>query len=277
MVERLAVRRLYARDHLDQVLGTFGLLLLLDELVRILFGPQPIFLDPPAILAGQVVILGVPYPAFRLAILATGLVTALGLWWLIARTRTGMRIRAGASNREMLSALGVDVGRLFALVFALGVALAALAGAMAGPVYAVRLGMGEDILILTFVVIVVGGIGSIRGAFVGALIVGLVDTLRPRLPARPLRPRPRALDGGCAGRLARDRGDLSPDGADPGDPPAWPAAGQGLTAQPPVTAMAALRSFRPVAASHKPSLATRMAYSARARRLGVGSGRLSRS
>ena len=176
VVERLAVRRLYARDHLDQVLGTFGLLLLLDELVRILFGPQPIFLDPPAIL-GQVVILGVPYPAFRLAILATGLVTALGLWWLIAHTRTGMRIRAGASNREMLGALGVDVGRLFALVFALGVALAALAGGMAGPVYAVRLGMGEDILILTFVVIVVGGIGSIRGAFVGALIVGLVDTL----------------------------------------------------------------------------------------------------
>jgi branched-chain amino acid transport system permease protein len=177
VVERLAVSRLYARDHLDQVLGTFGLLLLLDELVRILFGPQPIFLDPPAILSGQVVILGVPYPAFRLAILATGLVTALGLWWLITRTRTGMRIRAGASNAEMLSALGVDVGRLFALVFALGVALAALAGAMAGPVYAVRLGMGEDILILTFVVIVVGGIGSIRGAFVGALIVGLVDTL----------------------------------------------------------------------------------------------------
>jgi branched-chain amino acid transport system permease protein len=177
VVERLAVRQLYARDHLDQVLGTFGLLLLLDELVRILFGPQPIFLDPPVILSGQVVILGVPYPAFRLAILATGLVTALGLWWLITRTRTGMRIRAGASNPEMLSALGVDVSRLFALVFTLGVALAALAGAMAGPVYAVRLGMGEDILILTFVVIVVGGIGSIRGAFVGALIVGLVDTL----------------------------------------------------------------------------------------------------
>ena len=177
VVERLAVSRLYTRDHLDQVLGTFGLLLVLDELVRLLFGPQPIFLDPPAALAGQVLILGVPYPAFRLAILAAGLVTALGLWWLITRTRIGMRIRAGASNPEMLSALGVDVGRLFALVFALGVALAALAGAMAGPVYAVRLGMGEDILILTFVVIVVGGIGSIRGALAGALLVGLVDTL----------------------------------------------------------------------------------------------------
>lgn len=177
LVERLAVRRLYARDHLDQVLGTFGLLLLLDELVRLAFGPQPIFLDPPAALSGQVGILGVPYPAFRLAVLGTGVAAALGLWWLIARTRVGMRIRAGASNREMLGALGVDVGRLFALVFALGIGLAALAGGMAGPLYGVRLGMGEDILILTFVVIVVGGIGSVRGAFAGALIVGLVDTL----------------------------------------------------------------------------------------------------
>lgn len=177
LVERLAVRRLYARDHLDQVLGTFGLLLLLDELVRLAFGPQPIFLDPPAALSGQVVILGVPYPAFRLAVLGTGVAAALGLWWLIARTRVGMWIRAGASNREMLGALGVDVGRLFALVFALGVGLAALAGGMAGPLYAVRLGMGEDILILTFVVIVVGGIGSVRGAFAGAVVVGLVDTL----------------------------------------------------------------------------------------------------
>jgi branched-chain amino acid transport system permease protein len=176
-VERLAVRRLYARDHLDQVLGTFGLLLLVDELVHLAFGPRPIFLDPPAALSGQVTILGAPYPAFRLAILGVGLLTALLLWWLIARTRTGMRVRAGATNREMLGALGVDVGRLFALVFALGAGLAALAGAMAGPVYAVRLGMGDDVLILTFVVIVVGGVGSVRGALAGALLVGLVDTL----------------------------------------------------------------------------------------------------
>jgi branched-chain amino acid transport system permease protein len=176
-VERLAVRRLYARDHLDQVLGTFGLLLLADELVHLAFGPRPIFLDPPALLSGQVTILGAPYPAFRLAILGVGLLTALLLWWLIARTRTGMRVRAGATNREMLGALGVDVGRLFALVFALGAGLAALAGAMAGPVYAVRLGMGDDVLILTFVVIVVGGVGSVRGALAGALLVGLVDTL----------------------------------------------------------------------------------------------------
>ena len=177
LVERLAVSRLYARDHLAHVLGTFGLLLLLDELVSLAFGPRPIFLDPPAALAGQITLLGTPYPAFRLAVLAAGLAAALFLWWLITRTRVGMWIRAGATNREMLGALGVDVRLLFALVFALGCGLAALAGGMAGPLYGVRLGMGEDVLILTFVVIVVGGIGSVRGALAGALVVGLVDTL----------------------------------------------------------------------------------------------------
>lgn len=177
LVERLAVSRLYARDHLAHVLGTFGLLLLLDELVRLAFGPRPIFLDPPAWLAGQVSLLGTPYPAFRLAVLAVGLGAALFLWWLITRTRVGMWIRAGATHREMLSALGVDVRLLFALVFALGCGLAALAGGMAGPLYGVRLGMGEDVLILTFVVIVVGGIGSVRGALAGSLLIGFVDTL----------------------------------------------------------------------------------------------------
>jgi branched-chain amino acid transport system permease protein len=177
VVERLAIARLRVRGHLNQVLGTFGLLLLIEELVRIAFGAQPLFLNPPEALAGQVNLLGTPYPAFRLAILGVGLGTCLGLWWLIARTRSGMRIRAGASNRAMLEALGVDVGRLLARVFALGIALAALAGAMAGPVFSVRLGMGEDILILTFVVIVIGGIGSIKGALAGSVLVGLVDTL----------------------------------------------------------------------------------------------------
>lgn len=177
LVERLAVSRLYARDHLAHVLGTFGLLLLIDELVRLAFGPRPIFLDPPAWLAGQVSLLGTPYPAFRLAVLAVGLGAALFLWWLITRTRVGMWIRAGATHREMLSALGVDVRLLFALVFALGCGLAALAGGMAGPLYGVRLGMGEDVLILTFVVIVVGGIGSVRGALAGSLLIGFVDTL----------------------------------------------------------------------------------------------------
>ncbi|MEQ8964674.1 MAG: branched-chain amino acid ABC transporter permease [Azospirillaceae bacterium] len=184
VVERVALATLYRRDHLDQVLATFGLILFFNELVRIVWGPTAIFLDPPEFLSGTVTLPGgVTYPAFRFAIILVGLAVALFLWWLIARTRVGMRIRAGATNRETLEALGVDVGRLFALVFALGAGLAGLAGAMAGPILAVQTGMGEQILILTFVVIVIGGIGSIRGALVGALAVGLVDTFaRALLP-----------------------------------------------------------------------------------------------
>ncbi len=177
-VEVVALRALYRRDHLDQVLGTFGLILFFNEMVRIVWGPQPFFLNPPSWLAGTVAILpGVGYPAFRLAILAVGLLVALLLWLLIGRSRVGMLIRAGAANREMAGALGVDIVRLYTLVFGLGAALAGLAGAMAGPILAVQVGMGESILILTFVVIVIGGIGSIRGALAGALLVGLVDTL----------------------------------------------------------------------------------------------------
>jgi branched-chain amino acid transport system permease protein len=183
-VEMVALRTLYRREHLDQVLATFGLILFFNELVRIVWGPQPIFLKPPPWLAGTVEIIpGVPYPAFRLAIIAVGLAVAVFLYILITRTRTGMLIRAGASNREMLGALGVDVKRLYTLVFGLGAALAALAGAMAGPILAVQVGMGESVLILTFVVIVIGGLGSVRGALVGALLVGMVDTLaRALLP-----------------------------------------------------------------------------------------------
>ncbi len=176
LVEAVALRRLYGRDHLYQVLATFGLILFFNEGIKLLFGPQPIFLQPPVWLAGQLPVFGAPYPVVRLAIIAVGLASALLLWWLIGRTRLGMLIRAGADDREMVQALGVDIARLFGLIFALGAALAALAGAMAGPILAVRIGMGEDILILAFVVIVIGGIGSIRGAFVGALLVGLVDT-----------------------------------------------------------------------------------------------------
>lgn len=183
-VEVVALQTLYRREHLDQVLATFGLILFFNELVRIVWGPQPIFLKPPPWLAGTVEIIpGVPYPAFRLAIIAVGLAVAVFLYLLITRTRTGMLIRAGASNREMLGALGVDVKRLYTLVFGLGAALAALAGAMAGPILAVQVGMGESVLILTFVVIVIGGLGSVRGALVGALLVGMVDTLaRALLP-----------------------------------------------------------------------------------------------
>ncbi len=176
LVERFAFRRLYLRDHLYQVLATFGLILFFNELVKLLFGAQPLFLQAPGWLSGQLSLFGAPYPVIRLAIIAVGIASALFLWWLIGRTRLGMRIRAGADNRQMVQALGIDIARLFGLVFGLGAALAALAGALTGTLVAVRIGMGEEILILAFVVIVIGGIGSIRGAFVGAMLVGLVDT-----------------------------------------------------------------------------------------------------
>ena len=176
-VEKVALRRLYDRDHLDQVLATFGLILFFNELVKILWGPQAYFMDVSEMLSGSVEILpGAPYPAYRLAIVAAGLASALFLYLLITRTRIGMLIRAGATNREMVNALGVNVDRLYMLVFGLGAALAGLAGVMAGPLLALEVGMGENILILAFVVIVIGGIGSVRGAFVAALLVGLADT-----------------------------------------------------------------------------------------------------
>ncbi len=184
-VEATVLRRLYERDHLDQVLATFGLILFFNEATKIIWGPRALFLDGPDWLSGAVEIIpGAPYPALRLAIIVVGLAVALFLYLLTHRTRLGMLIRAGASNREMVGALGVDIKKLYTLVFGLGAMLAALAGVMAGPVYAVEVGMGEDILILTFVVIIIGGIGSIRGALVGAVLVGLVDTLgRAFLPA----------------------------------------------------------------------------------------------
>jgi branched-chain amino acid transport system permease protein len=183
-LERIVVRRLYARDHLDQVLATFGLILFFNELTRIVWGPAALFVDVPPILAHRIELVpGAPYPVYRLVVLAAGLGVALGLWWLIARTRIGMLVRAGASNREMVGALGVDVDRLYTLVFAFGAALAAFAGALAGPLYVVEIGMGDAMLIKVFVVIVIGGIGSIRGAFVAALIVGMVDTFGRILPS----------------------------------------------------------------------------------------------
>ena len=178
LLEVSVLRTLYARAHLDQVLATFGLILFFNELVKIIWGPSAVFLSPPAWLAGQVTLLpGVTYPAIRLAIIAAGLAVALGLWLLIGRTRLGLQIRAGASNRDMAQALGVDIERIFTVVFALGAGLAALAGGLAGSILAVQVGMGEQILILTFVVIVIGGLGSIKGALVGALLVGVADTM----------------------------------------------------------------------------------------------------
>ncbi|PWG61058.1 branched-chain amino acid ABC transporter permease [Spiribacter halobius] len=177
-MEALVLRRLYRRDHLDQVLATFGLILLFNEAVRVIWGRRPLGLTLPDWLAGSVEILpGVGYPVFRLAVIAVGLAVMAGLWWLVMRTRLGMRIRAGASDREMIGALGVNITALYTLVFGLGACLAGLAGVMAAPFIAVQSGMGEDILILTFVVIVIGGIGSLRGAVAGALLIGLADTL----------------------------------------------------------------------------------------------------
>lgn len=184
LVELLVMRRLYGREHLDQVLATFGLSLMFNEMFSIAFGQRPLYVDIPAMLSGSVeIVLGVPYPVYRLAIVAVGLVAALGLYLLISHTRIGMLIRAGSTHRELVRALGVNIKVLYTLVFGLGALLAGLAGLMAGPIYTVQVGMGEQILILTFVVVVIGGLGSIRGAFLGAMIVGLVDTgLRAFVP-----------------------------------------------------------------------------------------------
>jgi branched-chain amino acid transport system permease protein len=183
-MELFVLRRLYARDHLDQVLATFALILIFNQSVTLLFGRQPLFVSVPSVLNGSVQLLpGLTYPIYRLIIIAVGLLVALGLYLLINRTRIGMLVRAGATHREMVRALGVDIRLLYTAVFGLGALLAGLAGLMAGPILAVQVGMGEQILIMTFVVVVIGGVGSIRGAFFGALIVGLVDTvLRAFLP-----------------------------------------------------------------------------------------------
>jgi branched-chain amino acid transport system permease protein len=176
VVEVVVARRLYARDHLDQVLATFGLILFFNELVRVIWGPAGKSIAVPAFLSQTVQILpGVPYPAYRFAIILIGALVALLLAWLVARTRLGMLIRAGASNRRMIAALGVNIELLFSLVFGLGAVFAGLAGLMAAPISSVKIGMGDDILILAFVIIVTGGIGSIKGAFVAAMGVGQLD------------------------------------------------------------------------------------------------------
>jgi branched-chain amino acid transport system permease protein len=178
VVEVVVLRALYQRDHLDQVLATFGLILFFNELIAILWGRAALFASVPAALAGHInLFTGSTYPLYRAVILAVGLVTAVLLWYVVTRTRLGMLIRAGASNRTMVSALGVNIRLLYTVVFGFGAALAGLAGLLAGPIYNVQPGMGELILIQVFVVIVIGGIGSMRGALVGAIIIGVVDTL----------------------------------------------------------------------------------------------------
>lgn len=192
LIEVVVIRRLYDRDHLDQVLATFALILILSEGTRMVFGPFPLYLNVPDILRGTVNLGITQYSVYRLALIGFGVAVAIGLWLLIARTRLGIRIRAGENDREMIAALGVNIRVLYTVVFALGAALAGLAGALVGAIQSVQVGMGEPVLILAFVVIVIGGIGSIKGAMVGALLVGVIDTmgrfLLPRVFATFLEP-----------------------------------------------------------------------------------------
>ncbi len=176
-LELLVFRHLYDRDHLSQVLATFGVILTLQEAVRALWGSAPLNVLQPDGLGGGVQIMpGLLYPVYRLVIILAGLLVGLLLWLLVERTRIGMLVRAGATHPAMVSALGVNIRRLFTVVFGFGAMLAGFAGAMAGPVFAVEPGMSDNVLILAFVVIVIGGIGSVRGAFIAALLVGLLDT-----------------------------------------------------------------------------------------------------
>jgi len=178
LLEFLIFRHLYARDHLDQVLATFGIIIFLNQAVKVVWGAAPLSVPVPEILSGTVVLMdGLLYPVYRLALIGSGLAIALVLYILVSYTRIGMLVRAGATNAPMVSALGVDISRLFMVVFGFGAMLAGFAGAMVAPILSVEPGMGDNLLILTFVVIVIGGIGSIRGAFIAALLVGLVDTL----------------------------------------------------------------------------------------------------
>ena len=178
VLEVIAIRPLYGRDHLDHVLATFGLLIFFNELVRLIWGPAGLTISLPVELISAVqVIPGVYYPLYRVIIILATLAVALLMYILVMRTRVGMLIRAGASNREMVSALGVNIKLLYTLVFALGAALAGFAGMIQAPLSFVQIGMGENILILAFVVIIIGGIGSIRGAFIASIIVGLIDTM----------------------------------------------------------------------------------------------------
>jgi branched-chain amino acid transport system permease protein len=177
-LEIVVFRHLYARDHLEQVLATFGVILFLNEGVKIVWGAAPLTMGMPDLLSGSVPLMdGLNYPVYRFAIMGAGLAVAAGLYLFVNHTRVGMLVRAGATNAPMISALGVDIKRLFTIVFGFGAMLAGFAGVMVAPILSVEPGMGDQVLILAFVVIVIGGIGSIRGALVAALLVGLIDTL----------------------------------------------------------------------------------------------------
>ena len=183
LIEFLIAQPLYKRDHLDQVLCTFGIILFLNELARVIWGSAPLRMDAPVWLDGSVDLAGIAYPVYRLAIIAVSAAVALALYVVITKTRLGMLIRAGASDRTMIVGLGVNIQLLYGLVFAVGAALAALAGLLAAPLLAVQVGMGDHVLILTLVVVVIGGVGSVQGALLAALLVGVIDTVgRVTLP-----------------------------------------------------------------------------------------------
>ncbi len=188
LLEVLVFRHLYDRDHLDQVLATFGIILFLNEAAKVIFGPLTLTIPPPEFLSGSVQLTeNLRYPVYRFATIAAGLAVAAGLWVIVTRTRVGMLIRAGATNPEMVSALGVNVQRLFMFVFGFGAMLAGFAGVIAAPIFSIEPGMGDNILIVAFVVIIIGGIGSIRGAFIAALMIGLIDTMGRSLATSTLR------------------------------------------------------------------------------------------
>ena len=178
IVEVTIIRKLYNRDHLDQVLATFALILIFSEGTRWVFGSFPLYLNVPSYLQGALTLPGgIQYPLYRITLIVLGLIIGAGLGLLITKTRLGIQIRAGENDREMVSALGVNISKLYTFVFALGAALAGLAGALVGAIQSVEVGMGEPVLILAFVVIVIGGIGSVKGALIGSILVGLTDTL----------------------------------------------------------------------------------------------------
>ncbi len=176
-IERLAIARLYHRDHLYQVLLTFGLILILNECQKIFWGTNFHSVPVPEALSGSIPLTeNQVYPIYRVFISVVCMLIAAGMYLLIQKTRLGMTIRAGASNREMVQALGININWVFAAVFSLGAALAGFAGMIGAPVSSVYPGMGDQVLIISFVVVVIGGIGSIKGAFIGAMLIGLADT-----------------------------------------------------------------------------------------------------
>ncbi|MCP3687943.1 MAG: branched-chain amino acid ABC transporter permease [Gammaproteobacteria bacterium] len=177
LVDKLIARKLYGEDHLDHVLVTFGLILVFDTLAHMIWGSAGATIPLPEVLNGQLEIAGFVMPTYRLLIIVCGLLVALGSYFLVTGSKLGMLIRAGASNRVMITALGVNIDRLYMIVFAIGAAMAGFAGFLIAPITEASIGMGNEIIIIAFVVVIVGGVGSVKGAFFAAILIGFIDTL----------------------------------------------------------------------------------------------------